>query len=336
MKSNNSKSVSGRLCPLAAAFVLSACGMPQASPQANTANSAIPSHRVGRAASMAKVPSTRSLLYVATSHGIIMLSYPDGKPIGTIASYARSPYVCSDPNSGNVFVAEGPTIKEYAPGGTTPIATLSPPSGYANLSGCSVDFSTGDLAVTVYQVTSSSGAVLVYQNAQGHPAVYQDAKLKNYIYCAYDGSGNLFVDGISKKNKFRFAELPKGSGSFTDISLNEDIGFGTKIEWDGAYLTVRDNGLAGSGDLYQISISGSTGIVTGSTHLKNVYGDAPAYWIQGGTVVAPFGQPLRKNNQRLGFWNYPAGGAATQILSGLTKGKRDILNDVTISVSAGP
>lgn len=336
MNINSSKSARWRLCPLSSALVLVACGMPQMSPQAYTAAPAISSHRVGNAARMSKAPSTKSLLYVATSRGIIMLSYPGGNPIGTIASYARNPYVCSDPNNGNVFVPEGGTIKEYAPGGTTPINTLSPPSGYANLSGCSVDSSTGDLAVTVYQVTSSSGAVLVYQNAQGYPAIYQDAKLKNYIYCAYDGSGNLFVDGVSKKNKFRLAELPKGGRSFTDISLNEYIGFGTKIQWDGTYLTVRDNGLDGSGDLYQITISGSSGIIAGSVHLTNVYGDAPAYWIQDGTVVAPFGKPLRRNNQRLGYWNYPDGGTATKILSGLTKGKRDILNDVTISVSASP
>ncbi len=84
---------------------------------------------------------------------------------------------------------------------------------------------------------------------------------------------------------------------------------------------------------YQVTVSGSSGVVIGTTQLNDAYGDTPAFWIQGNTVIARYGKPLKKNDQRLGYWNYPGGGEATKVLRGLTQGKKDILMDLTVSLS---
>jgi|HubBroStandDraft_4_1064222.scaffolds.fasta_scaffold00014_75 hypothetical protein len=152
--------------------------------------------------------------------------------------------------------------------------------------------------------------------------------MAKYYYCAYDDAGDLFVDGRSTSASWFMTELPEGGSTFNDIALDQYISNTTKIQWDGGYLTFRYDGA-----IYQVSVSGSDGMVKGTVPLSKTYGDAQAFWIQGNKVVAPFGKPLKSNNQRLGYWSYPAGGMATKTLRGLTTGRKDQLNDVTVSSS---
>ena len=77
-----------------------------------------------------------------------------GKLVGTFdvgfgGSYGESGD-CTDAN-GNVFISNDDNVFEYAHGGTEPIATLDLPG--SNAIGCSVDPTTGNLAV----VFSGSG-----------------------------------------------------------------------------------------------------------------------------------------------------------------------------------
>ncbi len=318
------------------AVLLAGCGgsqmgVPQTGavpPVRAVAQNAITQSRAHRASG-----SSGDLLYLGTAHGILMLTYPDATLVGTLPSSTRYPYVCADPGNGNVFVAERGVINEYAHGGTSIIATLTP-GPYDDLAGCSVDPTTGNLAIAASGNTSG-GAILIYSGAQGKAAVYADSTLQHYDYCAYDNRGNLFVAGYGqagKKGQFgaRFAELPAGSSKFTDITIN-GLGwasFASKVQWDGTYFALHEGSA-----IYQVQVSGSTGTIVGTTTLNesNDLQDVPALWVQGNTVIAPFAKHLERNPHGVAYWRYPSGGNPTKTIRKLTRGKYDILMDLTLS-----
>lgn len=273
--------------------------------------------------------SGQELLYVSTRNGIVMLTYPQGKLIGSFAANEASVYLCSDPNTGNVFVPQSGAIEEYAHGGTTPISSLKPPQS-VTVGACSVDPSTGDLAVTCGGDSLKSNGVLIYKQASGQPKVYLRAKLRDAAYAAYDNDGNLFVIGYNNANRFVLNELPKGSSKLAPISLSGGYSNVTKDQWDGTYLTV---GVASS-QVLRVQVSGSTGIVVSSVSLNNGSGD-PYYWIQDGAIVSQSSDVKKRNNIGVAIWPYPSGGNPSNVLYGITTGRKDYISDMTVSVVPG-
>ena len=62
------------------------------------------------------------------------------------------------------------------------------------------------------------------RHAKGNPTQYQGGDIYSYIYGGYDGSGNVFVQGIgpSPSDSFTFEELPHGGSSRSkDISATD-------------------------------------------------------------------------------------------------------------------
>ena len=63
------------------------------------------------------------------------------------------------------------------------------------------------------------------------------------------------------------------------------------------------------------AVSGSKGSVIGSTVLNGpVSGIEVQFWIQGGTIVAPYGKGDSPN--RVGYWKYPTGGRLRRRIKG--------------------
>jgi hypothetical protein len=258
--------------------------------------------------------TSQDLLYVSAGGysgqqgAVLVLSFPKGDLVGTLTGFSVPSGECVD-ESGDVFVADGgaDTIREYAHGGTTPIATLNDPG---EPYGCSVDPTTGNLAVT-----NGSDSVAIYPSAQGTPTLYSDPSIYEYLFCAYDNHGNLFVDGTTSD---LIGELPKGGASFTNITFNGAIAGPSSMQWVGGKLVIVDDGAPWRTPtpVDRVQISGSTGIVVGTTHLKSQYGGVAAYvqyWIQGHNIVGP----ERSNgdgHRFLGFWGYPTGGKPIQTL----------------------
>jgi hypothetical protein len=253
-------------------------------------------------------PGTSSgsdLLYVADNEGFVfVLSYPQGQLVGglNLPSALNSGSICSD-GHGNIFVPDRFEIVEYAHGGTQPIATLSDDGGIPN--GCSVDPTTGNLAVTNDINYPYKGNVAIYAGAQGEPTYYSDSEIPDPIFCGYDNKGNLFIDGGP------FAELASGSGNFTNITLNRQIYQRGEVQWDGKHITVTSQN---ANRIYRLQVSGSTGTIIGTTHLKGPGRNATSQsWIQGSVIIAPIG-PGQADN-RVGFWKYPHGGKAFTIVN---------------------
>ncbi len=252
------------------------------------------------------------LLYASASDSddVFVFSYPQGSLVQTLTGFAYLPqFMCSD-SSGNVFVpttnfSSAGYIYEFAHGGSQPIETLTDPGpGYAR--GCSVDPTTGNLAVANEQ------DIAIYPDAQGTPTIYEASDVGAWD-CSYDNSGNLFVDGPYYGDEI--AELPAGGMNFSDIALSKATGTG-HLQWWSKRLVLYGgtDGIHGPYEIYQVRVSGSSGIVSGPVLL---YGKAKhrtagvGFALSSKTIVMPEGPA----HSLLDLWHYPKGGKPYKIIN---------------------
>ena len=220
---------------------------------------------------------------------------------------------CAD-EAGNVFVTyinSGSVgeILEFAHGGTSPVATLSDPTGTPVA--CSVDPISGDLAVV--NASNGEGALLIYSNASGSPTTYSYPGV-DFYGVSYDNKRDVFVDGLTgyHSSQFVLAKLPKGGNSFENITLNKQVGNAAQLFWDGKYLTLgpvyRE---AQPGKIYRFGIRGGSGRFVGATEPRQIRGGIDEYWIVGKQIVVAYSwKPCRAICGRegtVGIWSYPSG-----------------------------
>jgi hypothetical protein len=272
------------------------------------------------------------LVYVSTSTAVKVLSYPGLKVVQSLPSSYSYSGICSDPNNGNVYVAAATQVIVYAHGGTTPIATLTPPSGYHSLVACAVDPTTDNLVVSSqYEYSYKKAALLLYHEGQGTPTIIAPKQLDWYWYPTYDGNGNLFVTCWTKHGRFHIDELPVGKTQFISIKVVRCCSVG-KIQWDGTYIAFEEYYGQGASKVFQMQVSGSVGTIVGAETYAEV-GDLSNFWIHDGVLFNALGKIKSKNNRGIGAWAYPAGGDPTASGYGLTNGANDKIIDLTVSVS---
>jgi len=275
---------------------------------------------------MAPGVTKQDLLYVSNINAgsVAVYSYPEGKLVGTLTGFHQPDGLCSD-KKGDVWIVNsenshsGEDIVEYKHGGKTPIATLD---DYGqDLVGCSVDPTTGDLAVTnIVSYSNAQGSVAIYTHAKGTPKLYTDPQMFAVYFCGYDDKGNLYVDGtqVVQSGVFQFAELPKGKTKFTNIALKgATIHFPGNVRWDGKYMAVGDQEYtqlsSGNDESAIYQTTGAGGKIVGKTVLKGS-GDIIGFSIEGKTVIGPDVQWKGEGNAFI--WNYPAGGKPIKTLKG--------------------
>ncbi len=265
---------------------------------------------------MARDATTQNLLYVSIEgfNDVYVYSYLPAqvKLVGKLTGFKKPLGECVD-KKGDVYIvnAKAYNIREYAHGGAKPIATLSDQG--SDPIGCSVDATTGNLAVSNSSADGGEGDVSIYKDARGKPeALYSYINIPNSL--SYDDKGNLFVDGeycyyngTSCSFVFAFAELPKGSRTFRKIRLNPYPYYSGGVQWDGKHIAVGD----GANTIYQYTISGKHGTEFGSTTLGGAH-EVEQFCIQGTKVVG-----ADNGYADVGFWNYPAGGPPTKKITGL-------------------
>jgi hypothetical protein len=245
------------------------------------------------------------LLYVAPSDApdlVTYYTYPASKLVATLNATARG--LCSD-SQGNIFIVNSSSITEFAHGGTSPINTIHNLS--YNYFSCSVDPTTGNLAVTLQDSYGHAG-IGVFKNATGTQITYADSDFSKFDYCGYDGSGNLFADGYTGRAPAAFAELGVGQSALKTVTLNRDIRRPGQVQWDGENMTIADEQ---AHKLYRVSINTSAATVTGTTKIDGFPNVFSGSWIYGGMLIAPFS---RKHRGYIGFWKYPEGGSPTKTL----------------------
>jgi hypothetical protein len=276
-----------------------------------------PDHRPSWALPEAK---NEDLLYVsdASTYDVYMFSYPAGKLVGMLTDQNNPGGMCVD-KKGDVFVTQlygMGHIVEYPHGGTTAIESLSDP-GYEP-GGCSVDFTTGDLAVSnIITDYFGVGDLLVFKDGKGSPTTYQAPSESAYggewgsvNTVGYDNEGNIFVAGHAYPDQNSFGELPKGSSAMVNITPQQNFGSGIgNVQWDGKYITFASI----NGSVYRFVMKGTVGKLKGSTIL-NGSSQCDVGWIQGKTVIAP-----QQNSADVLLYKYPAGGSAIKTITGLTE-----------------
>ena len=315
------------LCSCVAAAMLTGCGgsqPPIGAPGAMPQSSALATHAQRRGSWMSPEASGEDLIYAVgdCDAQTCVLSYPAGKLVGTLSSIGNG--ICSD-SKGNVFIAEGSAVTEYAHGGTAPIATLNVPGNEAH--SCAVDPLTNNLAVFL---ASSSANVAVFLDESGTPILYLSPVAP--FAGGYDASGDLFLNGYANSG-YGLAELASGSSQFAELTIDQSVGTPGQVQWDGTYITYEDREKA---KISQLAVSGSSATIVGTINLK-AHGPVEASWIFGNRVIVPHpGRGLRNHANQISLFNYPAGGVPLKIIKHIRGLKKLDLNfqGVTISVAA--
>jgi len=290
------------------------------------------SHEVWR--SKGNGSTAGDLLYAFFGNGVTNLVYVLTYPGGSVVNSGSLPNdlfgSCVD-GSGNVFVAsQGKSdnaIYEFPPGGVTPSETLSD-SGRAW--DCSVDATTGNLAVANFYDTAAPGGpapdIAVYGPGQQTPVLYGSTFFEDIQSCAYDDKGNLFIYGLGAGGAPILAELASGSSVITLLGLNVSIGGFASLRWDGEHIAITVVQKRTPTKIYQIALYGSTAEVVGTTTLKShSYKKEvkwPYGWMTGGDVV-------ESTLGGIGLWRYPSGGKQQKTFKKAGSG----FYSVTISVA---
>lgn len=277
---------------------------------------------------MAPNAKKEALLYVpdTLTGDVDVYTYPSGKVAGKLTGFNGPQDACVDKAQDVWVTAEfSSKIIEYAHGTTTPLTTLTD-TGYLPID-CSVDPTTGNLAVTNYDSTGSpyGGTVAIYTSGSGQATLYSDGRqIYNMYYCAYDGSGNLWVDGTQyptswPDGEFQYAELANGSGSFTNLTLTppETIAWPGGIQWDGTYVEVAN--------LLHSAIYRTSGATVKSTIRARGARGAVDFFIHSKTLLIG----TDSGHGQLGFWTYPAGGPTKTMLK--LEGRRDPVATAVVS-----
>lgn len=262
----------------AALALLAGCGggVPTlVAPGANAAAVALPAHHVDLGPSWMRPDLSKQwLLYVSDgANGVVdVYNYraKQGKLVGQITGFDFPYGQCVDA-SGDVYVVDNGTsnVYEYQHGVSTPIATAS--DTYGKPDGCSVDPTTGNVAVSNFSgaTSSTAGGVDVFAGGlSGKQRYYTAPNLYRALPGAYDPKGNFFAQGIDYSGAVNFAELPLKKKQFTMIG-GLTITFPGSVQWDGYYLAVTDQNFQSGFTtmIYRVTVSGSKATVVRSTHL---------------------------------------------------------------------
>jgi hypothetical protein len=281
------------------------------------ASSSVPQGSAARsehaASWMSPQAANHNLLYISYSESgvVLVFSYPQGTQVGEITNLPSSPEgLCSD-SRGNVWVTLQGAIYEYAHGGTTPIAMLK--DGGLNAWACSVDPTTGDLAVVP---SGDYGDVAIYKGGRGSPKTYKDSLFAYYNGCGYDPSGNLYVTGFGEGSypPNLFAELPKGGRKLETVTLSHTPQGENDVQWDGQDVAVSS---PQESTIYRFRIKGKLGHELGYTSLDGlstvqqfVFPNLAAR--KGKLAARVIGASTEFGSVM--FWDYPQGGNYTRII----------------------
>jgi hypothetical protein len=294
------------IAALAAGAILAGCGQASAPTQGDVLAAVLKATQLNKPQTLVGHTLPRGtrhdLVYVAGGGTLYAYAFPNiqKSPVATISVIARG--LCSDAD-GYLWasVQDPPEMLKYRHGGTKQTAQLT--KGLSKPSGCSVDPTSGDLAV-VNEATSSKPTFLaVYRNGKGSPDIYRDSNFAEFVYCAYDSTGNLVIQGVEagSKGDTTYDELAEGSQTLQSVDLTySEVPGG--VQWDGSNFAVS---YLDSDIIYRYSIANGQATLTAQTQLA-VRGDVgiQQFGVQGAYVAAVTGPT---NDNQIATYPYPSG-----------------------------
>lgn len=251
------------------------------------------------------------LLYISDSKNRAVYVYRGdaNKLEGTLTGFSDPVGECVD-NSNDVWVVdyENGGVTEYAHGGTSPIGGIS--SGEGNPYSCSVDPTTGDIAIGVMNFTSAPGWITICTMPSRQCTNYTHSPVSYVYFVSYDKNGNLFADGTDRNGTgFVLAERVVG-GNFKKITIAGATIHAPAPLVNKLGVLSLGQGAGGTSTIYQILPNGT---VTGSTQLNGA-SDCGQFAISGNLKYATVTCPNLSGN--VTKYKYPAGGEPVVTLSG--------------------
>jgi hypothetical protein len=173
--------------------------------------------------------SAKPLIYISTSQSPLVYVYTFKLHLVGELNVGSPQGECTD-KVGNVWITDtfSSQLVEFAHGGSKAIRTISD-SGQQPV-GCSVNQSTGDLAVAniCSAATCGNGDVAIFAKPRGRPRAFFDPSIDHYFACAYDDHGNLLVDGRNDKEKASrhvvfFSMLSVGAKTLRSIAIAKSL-----------------------------------------------------------------------------------------------------------------
>lgn len=239
------------------------------------------------------------LVYITNyaSNTLSFYSYKTLDEVGSVTSGLDAPQgVCSDAK-GNVFVDNTNAIQvlEFSHGATTPRQTIATTGYYPGDCAISSKKTLAVVAICSYP-SCDAGALLIYPHETGSPTTITCPNIHQYDYGAYDGAGDLFVEGYSfPSSHFEFCEVPNGTDKAIAITLSSPPTNPAPMQWDGKYIAIDTGGDA----ISRYAISGSSGTLAGTVSLSG----AQAYF-----TMASKKAVIAETSSGFGYWKYPSGG----------------------------
>jgi hypothetical protein len=259
---------------------------------------------------------TKQLLFVsdAGTDDVYMYALPTLELVGTITGFVQPQGECSD-TKGDVWITDtnAQTTYEVSHEGRLE-NTLSDSDGYPI--GCAWNPKNGDVAVmNLFNLDGAQGGVLVYPSGSKSPAEYTNPKQYYYNFGGYDSSGNLFFDG-REGGVFVLSKLAAGAKSATSIKVTGGtIYYPGMVQWaSSSELLVGDQecGDVNASCVYQLTVSGSSATIVGTTTLETSAGGPVCDMVQGveanGVIDGSDFEFCGYTPSTTEIWPYPAGG----------------------------
>ena len=247
-----------------------------------------------------------SLLYISNwgTGDVTVYTYLNGSGlllVGTLTGFSLPAGMCTD-NMGNVWIVDANTrrLYEYAHGGTKPIETIQPHSGYPY--SCSVDPTTGNLAVAS---SHPNGKYQAYSVVDVYPKGSKTGKpystphgFKVVDFVAYDGASNLYADATpcfrdncyyDKNGPPGLYELSNGGTQFGRLTLRGATLYQpAAINWVSPTLLLGDRNFqnTGTSGAYKVFVSGAKATVVGTLQFNGT-GQTYGFSRRAGRVVVP-------------------------------------------------
>jgi len=260
------------------------------------------------------------LLFISddSTQDVYIFTMPAMQLKGTLTGFNAPQGMCTD-KQGNIWIVNTGTAQglKYSRTGKQ-LGSVSDPSGTPV--GCAVNPTNGDLALSDILGSSGAGGIEIYHKGSGSPTRYSNPSQFEYFFPAYDTDGNLYVDGLSYPTvAVVISELPSGKDTMRTINYSGGtIGFPGGVNWDRVrgQLVVNDQECQAvySSCVYQLTVSGSSAKIVGSTLLNNL--DGTACDVDQGTI-APFSKyfagpciSFAYSVNSVDRWAYPSGGTS--------------------------